>query len=71
MNPFRVFSECLEFLDSHKGRLERRKAGWSETDSDIAVLLPNKYGKTIVTIGDLRKIVEAGKELQRLKERLP
>jgi hypothetical protein len=56
-DPVKVFARWLEYLDSHDGRLHRARAGQRGTDADIACTLPTPPGKTIVTVGDLRRIV--------------
>lgn len=60
--PFLVFEQWLEWLMSHDGRLFRRSKGQQETDSDLAALIPTPPGQTILTVGDLRRLVAAGKE---------
>jgi hypothetical protein len=56
-NPFVPFNELLEFLTSHDGLLHRRQKGGNETDSDLVCVI-SSY---IFTVGDLKKLVEAGK----------
>jgi hypothetical protein len=62
-DPFGPFSRWLEWLDSHDGRLHRRSQQQEETDQDIACTLPTPPGSDLVTVGDLRALVEAGREL--------
>lgn len=65
---FEPFEELLRQYDSHDGRLERRAAGYKETEFDFAFLLPTRPGKTLFTLGDLRALVEAGRELKARRE---
>jgi hypothetical protein len=60
-DPFGPFTRWLEWLDSHDGRLFRRSQGGDETDWDLACTVPNPPGRAIVTVGDLRAIVAAGR----------
>ncbi len=57
-DPFAPFREWLTWLDSHDGRLARRKAGGKENDYDYLCTLPP--GGSIFTVGDLRRLVQAG-----------
>ncbi len=68
-NPFLPFERWLEWLDSHDGRLSRRKDGGDETEFDIAALLPTPPTQTIFTVGDLRDLVEAGREWRAMKRK--
>lgn len=52
------FGQYLDWLESHDGRLERRRQGGDETDSDIALTLPCPPGRLVVTVGDLRRLVK-------------
>jgi hypothetical protein len=69
-DPFAPFARWLDWLDSHDGRLHRRSRGQEETDMDIACLVPTPPGQTIITIGDLRALVESGRELAELRSRM-
>jgi hypothetical protein len=66
-DPFGPFARWLEWLDSHDGRLFRRSKGWQETDTDVACTIPCPPGSTPFTVGDLRALVAAGRELARLR----
>jgi hypothetical protein len=66
-DPFVAFAGWLAWLESHDGRLYRRSRGQEETDSDLACTVPNPPGAAIVTVGDLRALVAAGRELARLR----
>ncbi len=62
-NPFLMFEQWLEWLESHDGRLHRRKTGGSETDFDAIALVPTgNAGRNILTVGDLKALVAKGKE---------
>lgn len=69
-DPFLPFARWLEWLDSHDGRLARRKGGGKENEFDLVCCIPQPGhgGQMIYTIGDLRKLVGAGEELKRLKQ---
>jgi hypothetical protein len=69
-DPFTPFARWLAWLESHDGRLYRRSRGQGEADSDLACTVPNPPGSAIVTVGDLRALVAAGRELARLRESL-
>jgi hypothetical protein len=64
---FGPFGRWLEWLDSHDGRLFRRAHGGQETDLDLACRLPNPPGSELFTVGDLRALVAAGRELAELR----
>lgn len=61
-SPFEPFKRWLRWLDSHDGRLHRRRAGGRETDLDSLATIPDPRGGggTVFTVGDLRELVEAG-----------
>ena len=61
-NPFRIFEQWLDWLVSHDGRLHRRARGEKETDMDVIALIPTPPGQSILTVGDLRALVAAGRE---------
>lgn len=61
-DPFALFEEFLAWLDSHDGRLWRRRRGDQETDSDLVCTVPTPPGATLWTVGDLRALVAAGRE---------
>lgn len=61
-NPFAPFEEWLRWLDSHDGRLHRLARGDKEKDTDLLATIPTPPGGTIFTVGDLRRLVEAGRE---------
>lgn len=67
-DPFDPFRLWLTWLDSHDGRLARRKRGDKETDSDYLAGIPTPPGQTIFTVGDLRALVEAGDRLNRIEK---
>lgn len=52
------FERWLEWLDSHDGRLYRRANDGLENESDLVALIPNPPGRAILTVGDLREVVE-------------
>lgn len=54
-HPLAAFQRWLEWLDSHDGRLHRRKTGGAETDYDLIALLPPD--RTVFTVGDLRRLI--------------
>lgn len=58
---FEILKLWLEWVDSHDGRLARRRKGGSETDLDLLCTIPNPPGSAIFTVGDLREVVEVGK----------
>jgi hypothetical protein len=62
-DPFGPFGRWLEWLDSHDGRLFRRAHGGQETDLDLAALIPAPPTRAVFTVGDLRALVAAGREL--------
>jgi hypothetical protein len=66
-DPFGPFGRWLGWLDSHDGRLFRRARGQDETDLDVACTIPNPPGSALFTVGDLRALVAAGRELARLR----
>jgi hypothetical protein len=66
-DPFGPFGRWLEWLDSHDGRLFRRARGGQETDLDLACTIPHPPGSAVFTVGDLRALVAAGRELARLR----
>lgn len=57
-----IFIRWLEWLDSHDGRLYRCTIGQQGTDMDILGTIPNPPGSAILTVGDLRNIVDLVKE---------
>jgi hypothetical protein len=62
-DTFRPFAGWLEYLTSHDGRLQRRKNGQLELDSDYLCTIPDALGGVIFTVGDLRALVESGRTL--------
>ncbi len=58
--PLDVFRKWLEWLDSHDGRLDRRRRGGKETDTDLIATIPNPPAAVIFTVGDLRALVNRG-----------
>lgn len=66
-DPFVVFERWLEWLTSYDGRLYRRAQGQKEDDFDLLCTIPTPPGSSILTVGDLRDLVECGKELRRLR----
>ena len=60
---FRPFEQWLDWVTSHDGRLFRRGRGQTETDSDLLCLIPTPPGQSVFTVGDLRNLVAAGKQL--------
>ncbi len=57
-DPIAPFREWLTWLDSHDGRLHRRKQGGKEDDYDYLFTVP--VSGRIFTVGDLRRLVNAG-----------
>lgn len=55
-DPFLVWERWLE---SHDGRLFRRREGGNETDLDLVAMIPNPPGSAIVTVGDLKALIRA------------
>jgi hypothetical protein len=66
-DTFVVFARWLEWLDSHDGRLYRRSRGGLEDDFDVACTVPGPPGSALVTVGDLRALVAAGRELDAFR----
>ncbi len=66
LDPFIPFNDWLEWLDSHDGRLYRRSRGDKEDDYDFLTLIPTPPGQTVFLVGDLRRLVDAGKRLKEL-----
>lgn len=62
MSGEKILTRRLEWLDSHDGRLYRRRTGGTETDTDLAALIPTPPGQSIFTVGDLREVVEKLRE---------
>jgi hypothetical protein len=62
VNPFTPFTDWLAYLDSPEGIEHRRHAGQKGNDLDLIALLPTGAGQAILTVGDVRRLVEAGRE---------
>jgi hypothetical protein len=66
-NPFTPFAEWLEWLDTPDGLEYRRSTGGEGGELDRVATLPTPPGSTILTVADLRALVQAGREIDRLK----
>lgn len=63
-SPIKIWEDWLTWLVSHDGRLQRRRQGGNETDSDLIALLPIPPGRVILTVGDLRALVDSYRKME-------
>lgn len=61
-DALKAFEGWLEWLDSDDGMVYRKSRWGDGRDYDLACTVPTPPGMTIVTVGDIRNLVELARK---------